>query len=121
MSFLPLVLVLLTQEPAPLAGTVVDRRGRPVAGLEIVLAWGQAVDGTVPILDRATTDPQGRYQIKAPVLNRRLAQSLAPFLMPLSAGIGAGRIRDPAEQGRRGRISPWPRHGWAADVHAPRR
>ena len=80
MSFLPMVLVLLAQEPAPLAGTAVDPQGRPVAGLEIVLAWGQAADGTVPTLGRATTDPQGRYAIKAPVLNRRLSQGFAPFL-----------------------------------------
>ena len=66
MSFLPMLLLLLAQGPAPLEGTAVDRDGQPLAGVEIVLAWGQVPDGTVPILGRATTDSQGRYEIEAP-------------------------------------------------------
>jgi hypothetical protein len=82
MSFSPMVLLLLAQAAAPLAGTAVDREGRPLAGTEIVLAQGQALDGTVPILGRATTDPQGRHEITAPTFDGRprgaSPHSLAP-------------------------------------------
>ncbi|WP_165223966.1 carboxypeptidase-like regulatory domain-containing protein [Aquisphaera insulae] len=71
MSWLPLVLSLLAQEPAPLSGTAVDREGRPVVGVEIVLSHGPADDGTVPVLSRATTDAQGRYEILPPAADRR--------------------------------------------------
>jgi hypothetical protein len=48
-----------------LSGTALDRDGRPLAGLEILLAWGQAPDGSVPVLAQTSTDPQGQYEIKA--------------------------------------------------------
>ena len=88
MSFLPMILLLLAQEPAPLTGTAVDHEGRPLAGLEIVLAWGQIPDGSVPILGRATTDAQGRYEITAPASGRRPTRGLAPFLSTYRPGSG---------------------------------
>ncbi len=88
MSLLPILLLLLAQEPAPLAGTAVDHEGRPLAGIEIVLARGQAPDGTVPILSRATTDSQGRYQFAAPAFDGRPTGYVAPFLGAYRPGSG---------------------------------
>ncbi len=88
MSFLPMVLLLLAQAPAPLAGTAVDQKGRPLAGIEIVLARGQAPDGTVPILGRATTDSHGRYQIAATTSGGRTTRRGATFLGAYRPGSG---------------------------------
>lgn len=86
MSFLPIIALLLAQEPASLAGTVVDRDGRPVAGLEIVLTWDLKPDGTVPILGRATTDAQGRYALAVPRLDWPPLRSSPPALVAYRKG-----------------------------------
>ncbi|QEH35013.1 hypothetical protein OJF2_35580 [Aquisphaera giovannonii] len=88
MTWLPLVLSLLAQEPAPLSGTAVDREGRPVAGVEILLAPSRASDGTVPILGRVTTDAQGRYELPAPAADRGPTRRMAPFLAAYRPGSG---------------------------------
>lgn len=76
-AFSALVLAL-AQTPASLAGDVVDEAGRPLAGIEVVLSCGQALDGTVPTLARVRTDDQGRFRLEAP--NReRLGETRAPW------------------------------------------
>src|SRR4051794_5717167 len=82
------MLLLLAQVRAPLSAMAVDDRGRPVVGVEIVLAWDQAIDGTVPILAQATTDAGGRYAIAAPALGRRSSRHAAPYLAAYRAGSG---------------------------------
>jgi hypothetical protein len=63
---IPALLLLIVQTPAPLSGTAVDRDGRPLAGVEVVLALGQENDGSVPIMARSTTDARGRYDFAVP-------------------------------------------------------
>lgn len=88
MSFVPMLLSLLTQAPAPLSGTAVDREGRPLAGIEIVLAHGQALDGSVPILGRSTTDSRGRYAIAVPAFDQRPAGRVVSYLCAHRPGSG---------------------------------
>src|SRR6185437_3516759 len=87
MSLTPFVAVLLAQALAPLAGTAVDREGRPLAGVEVVLAEGQALDGTVPVLARATTDAQGRYVVPSRTSDRPNTRD-RPFLAAYRPGLG---------------------------------
>ena len=52
------------------------------------MAWGQAPDGTVPIVARATTDSRGRYELPAPALAWRPPQRLAPSVCADRVGLG---------------------------------
>ena len=47
-------------------GAVADGNGEPVAQAEIVFTAGPALDGAVPILERATTDASGRFRLIRP-------------------------------------------------------
>jgi hypothetical protein len=83
-----LLLLLLGQVPVPLSGTVVDREGQPLAGVEVVFSRDQAIDGTVPILGRVTTDSRGRYKVPAPVFESRPQSITDPCLFSYRAGAG---------------------------------
>ena len=89
MSPLPMILLLLAQSqaPAPLAGTAVDHQG-PMIEAEIVLAQGQAPDGSVPILARATTDIEGHYAIAASSPDWRPSEFTPPCLFSYRPGSG---------------------------------
>src|SRR5579884_2645670 len=82
------VMLALGQVPSRLSGTAVDPDGRPIAGLELVLAKGIAPDGTVPILGRATTDDQGRYRLDRPAFDRRRELRIAPLIVAYRPGWG---------------------------------
>ena len=83
-----LLLLLLGQLPVPLSGTAFDPEGRPLAGVEVVLSRDQAVNGTVPVLARATTDSRGRYGIPAPVFESRPQSTATACLFSYRAGSG---------------------------------
>jgi hypothetical protein len=68
---LSMLLLVLAQAPASLAGHVVDASGKPLAGIEVVVSCGQAIDGTVPALAGARTDERGRFRLEAPARERR--------------------------------------------------
>ena len=57
---------LLAQPAKPLAlsGVVVDRAGKPVADVDVVLAAWNPADGSVPTLARTTTDDQGTFHLQ---------------------------------------------------------
>jgi hypothetical protein len=88
MSPIPALLLLMAQTPAPLSGTAVDREGRPLAGVEVALVWGQEKDGSVPILARATTDARGRYDLALPPSTRPSSGYVSPFLAASASDFG---------------------------------
>ena len=49
-----------------ITGAVVNEHGVSVADAEVVFTAGPALDGTVPILERATTDASGRFRLIRP-------------------------------------------------------
>ena len=62
--------LLAQQVNAPITGEVVDDRGRPVAGAEVIFTPGEARDGSVAIGANATTDEMGRFRLQLPGLVR---------------------------------------------------
>ncbi len=54
-------------------GAVADGNGEPVAQAEVVFTAGPALDGAVPILERATTDASGRFRLVRPSAERSAA------------------------------------------------
>jgi len=69
--------VVLAQTADTITGEVVDGQARPVANAEVVFSAGFAIDGSVPILERATTDESGRFRLARPGAAR-----LQGFLVP---------------------------------------
>ncbi len=63
---------LLGQNNFKITGTVVDERGQPIAGAEVVLCFGVARDGSVPIIAKTTTGDAGEFQINQPAAARRV-------------------------------------------------
>src|SRR5262245_31250047 len=61
-----LAVALLARDKAPIGGEVVDARSRPVPAAEVVLTAGPARDGSVPILARTTTGPDGHFRLVRP-------------------------------------------------------
>jgi hypothetical protein len=53
-----------------ITGTVVDPDGKPIAGIEIFLSSGMDIDGTVPTLESATSDREGRFRLAIPPRDR---------------------------------------------------
>jgi hypothetical protein len=72
----------------PLTGTVTDPAGRPLAGVELLLAQGPDPDGAVPVLGRFTTDALGQYQMGAPAPGRRPVGGIAPAVFAFRPGSG---------------------------------
>jgi hypothetical protein len=62
---------VLAQASSPITGAVVDDRGKPVSGAEVVFSSGVARDGSVPIVAKTTTDETGRFRIEHPGASRR--------------------------------------------------
>jgi len=69
--------VVLAQAADTITGEVVDGQAGPVANAEVVFSAGFAIDGSVPILERATTDESGRFRLARPGAAR-----LQGFLVP---------------------------------------
>ena len=58
---------LLTQQaPASLvlSGVVVDRAGKPMSDVDVVLARPNVADGSIPTLARSMTDAKGEFRLK---------------------------------------------------------
>jgi hypothetical protein len=70
-ALLMTVTALLAQNVYQVTGTVVDERGQPVAGAEVVLTWGAQRDGSVPIIGKTSSDATGRFQSDLPGASRR--------------------------------------------------
>ena len=75
MNLAPIVfcaLIVAQQSVATITGDVVDGAGKPVVGADVVFSAGMDIDGSVPILERATTDESGRFSMAKPVGKRLL-------------------------------------------------
>jgi hypothetical protein len=81
-------MLMFVVSQVPLTGKVADSAGRPLAGVEILLAQGPDLDGTVPVLGRFTSDAQGRYQLAVPAPGRRPVGGAAPALFAYRPGSG---------------------------------
>ena len=64
------LLVGQIQVDPTIMGAVADGNDEPVAQAEIVFTAGPALDGAVPILERATTDASGRFRLVRPSAER---------------------------------------------------
>jgi hypothetical protein len=65
-AIIAVAVALLGQDRQHIAGEVVDAQSRPIAGAEVVLTAGPARDGSVPVLARTTTGPDGRFRLERP-------------------------------------------------------
>ncbi len=95
MTLLPVVLCALIaaqQPPVAIRGAVIDGHGKPAVGAEVVFSAGMAIDGSVPILERATTDGSGRFNLPRPVGKRLLGFSSEGVIWARKTGFGLGII-----------------------------
>ncbi len=69
-AIVALAVALLGQDRQSISGEAVDGQSHPVAGAEVVLTAGPARDGSVPILARTTTGPDGRFRLERPDATR---------------------------------------------------
>jgi hypothetical protein len=98
MPSVAVLLLLVAAGPAPFEGTVVDAEMKPVAGVEVLLSQGQRRDGTVPVLGEATTNAQGRFQLKAQGLAEPTLNTFLPSLFAYRPGSGLGLLRVPVQR-----------------------
>ncbi|MGP0062326.1 MAG: carboxypeptidase regulatory-like domain-containing protein [Isosphaeraceae bacterium] len=75
-----------------IAGMVVAPDGKPVGGAEVALTAGVAVDGSVPILSRATTDASGSFRIERPAADRRRGFMSPGVIWVYKPGMGLGVV-----------------------------
>ncbi len=73
-------------------GLVVDPNGKPVAGAEVVLTAGAALDGTVPILATTTSGPNGEFRIARPIADRRRSFLSPGVIWAYRPGLGLGMV-----------------------------
>ena len=78
MGTLMIAVALLAQPAASVTvtGVVVDPAGKPVSGVEVVLAARRPADELVPTLARTTTDAQGAFRLE---LARQRLQGIGPI------------------------------------------
>jgi len=84
----------LAAAQAPITGEVVDAKGQPVAGAEVVLSVGLTKAGTVPILAQVRSDEAGRFTFDPNA--SRTAQAIGTiwgFKTGLAVGV-IDRLRD---------------------------
>ena len=75
-----------------ITGDVVDGAGKPVVGADVVFSAGMDIDGSVPILERATTDESGRFSMAKPVGKRLLGFAAQGVIWARKPGFGLGVI-----------------------------
>ncbi len=71
----------------PVGGAVVDAKGHPVAGVEVVVSPGQSRDGTVPIVAETRSDEAGRFTFDRQAVATCLETGT---LWALKPGLGLG-------------------------------
>jgi hypothetical protein len=86
----PIVVAWLLQ--APISGTVVDEKERPVPGVEIVLTAGHDRHGRVPIVGRARSDDAGRFALDGSARTRLLPTRENAALWGYKPGHGLGIV-----------------------------
>ena len=70
-----LALATVAGDDKTIDGTVVDAKGKPIAGVEVVGSLGVMIDGSIPVDARAKTDETGRFQLAAPTLEQMRSQT----------------------------------------------
>ena len=73
-------------------GLVVDPNGKPVAGAEVVLTAGEALDGTVPILATTTSGAAGEFRIAHLIADRRRGFLAPGVIWAYRPGLGLGMV-----------------------------
>ena len=113
MNFLVLVSLascLVAQPSAPIAGTVVDERGKAIAGALIAISPGVGRDGSVSILATTVTDLMGQFRVEDPgVARSNLYREGAIFAYKPGLGVGVVELirEDQPDRGHRVVLEPF--------------
>ena len=89
--------VSATQDtPKTIDGSVVDSKGKPISGVEVVATLGMNAEGAIPVFAGAKTDDKGHFQLPVPALDaRRGASNMKPAIWVGVPGRGvAGTLWD---------------------------
>ncbi len=87
-----ILLIVQTGAGPAIMGMVVDPKGQPIAGAEVVLTAGEAPDGSVPILATTTTDASGGFRLDRPPADRRRGFLAPGVVWGYKAGLGLGVV-----------------------------